>query len=64
MPPAHPVGPGKRAVKRLWCGGGDDLDLINIFLIYCMVDNIYFSSGGLGVLHHFFIFETLQLQKP
>ena len=20
--PAHPGGPGKRAVKRLWCGGG------------------------------------------
>jgi len=22
LAPAHPVGPGKRAVKRLWCGGG------------------------------------------
>ena len=22
LAPAHPGGPGKRAVKRLWCGGG------------------------------------------
>jgi len=22
LAPAHLVGPGKRAVKRLWCGGG------------------------------------------
>jgi len=21
LPPAHPGGPGKRAVKQLWCGG-------------------------------------------
>ena len=21
LAPAHPGGPGKRAVKRLWCGG-------------------------------------------
>jgi len=24
LAPAHPGGPGKRAVKRLWCGGGAD----------------------------------------
>jgi len=23
LAPAHPGGPGKRALKRLWCGGGD-----------------------------------------
>jgi len=23
LAPAHPGGPGKRAVKRLWCGGGN-----------------------------------------
>jgi len=26
LAPAHPGGPGKRAVKRLWCGG-----VINVF---------------------------------
>jgi len=24
--PAHPGGPGKRAVKRMWCGGGVEWD--------------------------------------
>jgi len=24
LAPAHPGGPGKRAAKRLWCGGGND----------------------------------------
>jgi len=23
LAPAHPGGPGKRTVKRLWCGGGN-----------------------------------------
>ena len=22
LAPVHPCGPGKRAIKRLWCGGG------------------------------------------
>jgi len=24
---AHPGGPGKRAIKRLWCGGGDEVSV-------------------------------------
>ena len=30
---AHPDGPGKRAVKRLWCSGGDS-DVISSYHIY------------------------------
>ena len=26
LTPAHPGGPGKRAVKRLWCGGGNTIE--------------------------------------
>jgi len=26
LAPAHPGGPGKRAVKWLWCGGGDSIE--------------------------------------
>ena len=28
--PAHPGGPGKRAVKRLWCGGGNEYDKLQV----------------------------------
>jgi len=24
---AHPAGPGKRAIKRLWCGGGNNAEM-------------------------------------
>jgi len=31
LAPAHPGGPGKRAVKRLWCGGGGGM-------VFCVLD--------------------------
>jgi len=33
---AHPSGPGKRAVKRLWCGGGDSFVDFGAMYIYCL----------------------------
>ena len=31
LAPAHPSGPGKRAVKRLWCGAVIKLHIFNLF---------------------------------
>jgi len=39
LAPAHPGGPGERAVKQLWCGGGglqaDNLFLKPMICCYC-----------------------------
>jgi len=34
LAPAHPGGPGKRAVKRLWCGGVCVLISVHHLLLY------------------------------
>ena len=33
LAPAHPGGPGKGAVKRLWCGGGGGVQSVQNFWV-------------------------------
>ena len=41
LAPAHPGGPGKGAVKQLWCGGGG----VNIFSSRRCSDTVCLASG-------------------
>jgi len=48
LAPAHPGGPGKRAVKRLWCGGGCGC-LVTIWIrvtLHTCLEFRYFLSRG------------------
>jgi len=38
---AHPGGPGKRAVKRLWCGGGGYMILM--CTVYSLLGNVHYD---------------------
>jgi len=41
LAPAHPGGPRKRAVKRMWCGGGGNIVMFYVFC-YLVIMSILF----------------------
>ena len=41
LAPAHPDGPGKRAMKRLWCGGGGIMHNIKSILYSDRIRSVY-----------------------
>ena len=50
LAPAHPDGPGKRAVKWLWCGGGGVMQKLPIPKFFKFTDGIIFlPSNVVGV---------------
>jgi len=48
LAPAHPGGPGERAVKRLWCGGRGDQCWLNLRKAVWSVENQCYPGVSFG----------------